>query len=365
MVGAQRRVEVVDDGKVLHVVEAFVGLDDAVLRQDLLDLAHALFRQMHLLLLLVDPEVAVVFLRLLPPQQRSDAIDLEVEVGRFIGRARDDQRRARFVDQDRVDLVDDRVVQPALQTLRRLERHVRSQIVKSVFVVGAVGDVARIRLALGLHALSGHDDADVHAKRGVHRTHPGGVAPGQVIVDGDHMHALARQRIQVHRQCRHQRLALAGTHFRDLALVQHHATDQLHVVVAQSERAPGRLAHRREGLGQQLVLGLTGGQALAEFIGLAAQLLVAQCLEAGFELVDASHRLAHAADHAVVAATEDPGQKGIEHVGRWGKVGEYGGRESTRIRFGGPRGRQAEQESTAGRFSGDDRRGIKRGSDPA
>ena len=52
-------------------------------------------------------------------EPRNDAIDFVVQVGRFLRRARDDQRRARFVDQDAVDLVDDREVVPALHVLRR------------------------------------------------------------------------------------------------------------------------------------------------------------------------------------------------------------------------------------------------------
>ena len=40
------------------------------------------------------------------------------------------------------------------------------------------------------------------------------------------------------------------------ALVQDHAADQLHVVVAHAEHAPARLAHDGEGLGQQVVEGL-------------------------------------------------------------------------------------------------------------
>jgi hypothetical protein len=45
------------------------------------------------------------------------------------------------------------------------------------------------------------------------------------------VHALAGQRVEVDRQRRHQRLALAGAHLGDLAVVQHHAADELDVEV--------------------------------------------------------------------------------------------------------------------------------------
>ena len=89
--------------------------------------------------------------------------------------------------------------------------------------------------------------------------------------------------VEVQRQGGDQGLALAGAHLGDLALVQHDAADQLHVEVAQADRARGRLAHRREGLRQQLVQRLAGRQALAKMGGPIPDLLVGQRLELGLE----------------------------------------------------------------------------------
>ena len=75
---------------------------------------------------------------------RDDAVDFVVEVGRFLGRARDDERRARFVDEDAVDFVDDREVVPALHVLREVELHVVAQVVEAELVVRAVGDVGAV-----------------------------------------------------------------------------------------------------------------------------------------------------------------------------------------------------------------------------
>ena len=90
------------------------------------------------------------------------------------------------------------------------------------------------------------------------------------------MHALAVQGVEVGGQGRHQRLALAGLHLGDAALVQHHAADQLHVEMALAQRALGGLAHHGERLDQQVVQGLAGGQALPELVGLGAQRLVVE-----------------------------------------------------------------------------------------
>ena len=71
----------------------------------------ALLGQQHLVRLLVDPEVAG---RPSPPAGASSfgasLVQPVIHLDVVVGLARDDERRARLVDQDRVDLVDDRVV---------------------------------------------------------------------------------------------------------------------------------------------------------------------------------------------------------------------------------------------------------------
>jgi hypothetical protein len=83
------------------------------------------------------------------------------------------------------------------------------------------------------------------------------------------MHALARQRVEIDRQRRDQRLAFAGAHLGDRAFVQHHAADELHIEVALAERALGRLAHGGEGRDQKIVEALLAGRDLTLELGRA------------------------------------------------------------------------------------------------
>ena len=85
----------------------------------------------------------------------------------------------------------------------------------------------------------------------VEPAHPLGVASGQVVVDRDDVDALACEGVQVGRQGGDQRLAFTGLHFGDLAAMQDHAADQLHVEMAHVEDAPAGFADDREGLGQK------------------------------------------------------------------------------------------------------------------
>ena len=104
LLGLQRVVEVADQRRVDRLVEVV----DAELVLDLLDA------------LLGDGDGALAFLDLVVDvafEQRRDPRELDVPAGGLVGRAADDQRGPGLVDEDRVDLVDDREVVAALHDL--------------------------------------------------------------------------------------------------------------------------------------------------------------------------------------------------------------------------------------------------------
>ena len=341
-VRAQRRVEVVQELDVARVVEALALGQEPRLGQQLLDLLVAGLGEVDLLELLVDGVVALALLALGAPEARDDLVDAHVELGIVLGRTGDDERRARLVDEDGVHLVDDGVVQPALDLLLEGVGHVVAQVVEAELVVGAVGDVGGIGLAarhgpkrpealvlgavlrvvevgcaVGAEPPRGVDHAHAEAEGAVDRSHPARVAPGQVVVDRDDVHALAGQGVEIGRERRHQGLALAGAHLGDLAVVQHHAADELHVEVAHAEGAARRLAHHGEGLGQELVEGLAFLEPLAELAGLGPQSLVGERPNLALERVDALDHLAVAPEQPLVAAAEDLPDDLVEHGVPW------------------------------------------------
>ena len=245
LVRAQRLIDVMHDRDVLDVVER-LALELAGRAQPLLELFHAGFGQRHRALLFVDLVVGLVELR-------NVAVDRVVEFGAVVERTGNDQRRARLVDQDRVDFVDDGIDVPALDHILQPVLHIVAQIVEAELVVGAVGDVAVVGLLALLIVEPVHDDADGEAEEIVDLPHPFGVALGQIVVDCDDVHAAAGERIEIDGKRRDQRLAFAGLHLGDLAFVQDHAADQLHVEMALAERALGGLAHGGEGGNQNVV----------------------------------------------------------------------------------------------------------------
>jgi hypothetical protein len=179
----------------------------------------------------------------------------EVRTEHGFGWAADDERRAGLVDEDRVHLVHDAVVQFALHAIVDARRHVVAQVIEAGFVVGDVGDVAEVGGATFRRRQEMLDDADGEAERFVDRAHPLRVALCKIVVGRDEMDAFALQRIQVDGQRRDERLAFAGAHLGDFAFVQHHAADELDIEVAHGQSAASRFATDRERFDEQVVEG--------------------------------------------------------------------------------------------------------------
>ncbi len=195
-------------------------------------------------------------------------------------------------------------MQSALHALVERETEIVVHVVEAELVVGAVGDVGLVGLALLVVIHRAQHDADAQTEEVIDMPHPFGIALGEVIVDRDDVHALAGQRVQIRRQRRDQGLALAGAHLGDLVVVENHAADELHVVVAQPERAHRGLAHDGESLVENPVEGFAVAEPAPEFVGLGLEVGIAQRLHLRLELVDALHPLTQFPDDAVVATAE-------------------------------------------------------------
>ena len=145
-----------------------------------------------------------------------------------------------------------------------------------------------------------------HAEEVIDLPHPFGVAPGEVIVHRDDMHALAFQRVQIDGERGDQRLAFAGLHLGDGAAMQHDAAHQLHVEVALAQGPHCRLAHGGEGIGQDVVQRLALGQALAQRLRARLQLAVAERFQRRLAFAHGGDDGLQRADVAVVGGAEYP-----------------------------------------------------------
>ena len=200
--------------------------------------------------------------------------------------AGDDQRCARLVDEDRVDLVHDRVGVPALHDSVEADRHVVAQVVEAELGVRPVRDVCVVR---SLAAVERHvvlDEVDGHSEPLEDASVPLRVALSEVVVHRHQVDTVARQRVQVQREARDEGLALTGLHLGDVALVEDDAAHHLHVEDPLIRLAQAGLADCGEGLEEELLELLAVLEPLAELCRLAAQLVVGELGELRLERRD-------------------------------------------------------------------------------
>ena len=213
-------------------------------------------------------------------------------------RTGNDERRARLVDEDGVDFVNDGKVVSVLHDLLRLHRHaVVAEVVESELGVCAVGDVATVLCAAlgGIHGVL--DAADREAKILVEVPHPCGVAPCEIVVHRDKLYVLSGEGVQVERERRNKRLAFTRLHLGYLALMKHDAADELAVeghhvpckgvpadLFGGSDQMAARILHERERLRQNVVEGFSFRNTLPEFRSHARKIIVREILLLVFRL---------------------------------------------------------------------------------
>ena len=220
------------------------------------------------------------------PQPRDNPVNLPIELGALLRHPRDNQRGTSLINEDAVYLVNNGVVHIRQHQVLGVGGHIVAQIVEAQL---AVLDVDNILGVIGLPLGRSHALLDIsatHAQEFIYPPHPVGLPAHQVIVSGNKLDAATGQRIEVKRHSGGQRLALAGLHLGDLALVQDNSAHHLHVKVALAQCTLGGLAHRSKGLGENIVEGFPAGQARSEFLSLGAELFLAETLELRLQLVD-------------------------------------------------------------------------------
>ena len=146
--------------------------------------------------------------------------------------AADDKRCTGIVNENGVHLIDDGEVVRALHEVLGARGHVVTQVVKAELVVGTEGDIGKISLATCLAVgLVFVNTIDAQPVEHIERTHPLRVTLGQIVVDGNHMYAVAGKRIKEDREGSHEGFTFTRSHLSNLAFMKNDAAKELHVVV--------------------------------------------------------------------------------------------------------------------------------------
>ena len=196
-------------------------------------------------------------------------------------RTRNNQRCPRLVDQNRIDLIDNRILKRTLRHLLHRHLHIVAKIIESEFVIRTVSYITAV-LALAIDPRCFHirlNRTHSKSKRLKHRSHPIGVTFGKIIVNRYDMNLPARQINKIRSQCRYQRLTLTGRHLRDLTVIQNITADQLNIKMAHLHIASGSFANHRKCLDQDILRAGSAGDCRFEFGGLRLKRIVIQRLD--------------------------------------------------------------------------------------
>ena len=155
----------------------------------------------------------------------------------LFGLTGNDQRCSSFIDEDTIHFVDDGIVEIPLYHSAFSYRHIISQIVKTEFIIGAVGNIRSISCFLFIVIETVNIKAYGETEKTEYLPHPLTVAGGQIIVYGDDVYPPAGNGIEISRKCCYQGFTFPGFHLRYTAVVKHHAADELHIKVAHLQRA--------------------------------------------------------------------------------------------------------------------------------
>ncbi len=132
------------------------------------------------------------------PQLPSDRVGFGVLFEIVVCRTGNDQRCARFVDQNIVNFVHDGVIQRPLNLQLLCRLHVVAQVIEAELIAGTVGDVAGVMLLSFLRPHIRLNGTDRHPQVNMYGAHPFHVATCEVVVDRDYMN-LAGDRVQKRR----------------------------------------------------------------------------------------------------------------------------------------------------------------------
>ena len=154
--------------------------------EELLHLLHTVLGQVDRLFLFIDNVISGLFdllshdgihlgkfaAGLAPLQLSCQDIAGFIELCRLAALSGNDQRRPCLVDQNRVHLVDDRVMEPPLHQLLLVDDHIVAEIIKSQFIVGHIGDITVILLTALVIVHAVEHDAHRQSQEFMYLAHP-------------------------------------------------------------------------------------------------------------------------------------------------------------------------------------------------
>ncbi len=273
VVGLQCLIYMVEEVDVFRIVE-IVYVDDPFY------LRNAVFSKVGRPCLLVYHKIFVSL------ELVDEPVYLVIFIRRFLGRTGDDKRGSGLIDEDAVNLIDDGVVEFALNAFLKGIAHIISQVIKPELIIRAVCNIASIGLFPCVIVQVMNYDAHGEAKKFIDGPHPLGIPLSEVIVDGYDVDAEPCQRVEVYRKGCHKRLAFACGHLGDLPFVENDAADKLDVKMAHIDSPPRCFADDGECLRQNGIEIFSLREPFLKVRRFRTQFIVGEALHLSFEAAD-------------------------------------------------------------------------------
>ena len=159
----------------------------------------------------------------------------------------------------------------ALYHLIQTGNHVITEIVKTKFVIGTIGNIRIIGNLSLIKIQIMNNQTYRESKELINLSHPLAVSFCQVIIDRNDMSALAFQRIQINRCYSDQRLTFTSTHFGNVATVKNHTPDKLYIILTHTENTAGSFPYNSKSLRQDIIQCFSISQTVFKFYRLMCQ----------------------------------------------------------------------------------------------
>ncbi len=168
-------------------------------------------------------------------------------------RTGNNQRSSGLINEDAVHLIHDGIVQVPLHHLIHIYYHVVTEVVKAKFIIGAKGNIATVgKFTLRkIHIMA--DQSNSQSQEVIETSHFDAVTLGQIVIDGNNVHTLASQGIQICRQGSNQGLAFTSTHLCNFSLVETNTSHHLHVKMPHAHDTAGSLTNHCKSLWQDII----------------------------------------------------------------------------------------------------------------
>ena len=139
--GAQSRHQMVHQHDVAAGIQRIAFWQQTQLAQHIFRMLMALLAQADGVVFLIHPVIALAIFFFLTHQVSRHLVHGLIHLNVVVGLTRNDQWRTRFVNQNRIDLIDHGKIQRNLYTLFLRAHHIVTQVVKAKFIVGTVANV--------------------------------------------------------------------------------------------------------------------------------------------------------------------------------------------------------------------------------